>query len=242
MVAVLFYYVLFIFFMKKIILVAGIFATASASMSKNVFAYDFTDNIYGKTSIKLGYSVEETRGDVKGEADREGIMNGSSYYLTNLGLSAEYDVYYKATELLHPFVGIELTGRIPMMNRSRAHTKQFNYFSLDLKLGTKINNVLNDNISLQPYGKFGYVLLGRENYGSNPGLGGNGYNGYFKTKMEFVSAFNYGGGIDVIFDLNKKLAIIAGLELKAVQAFGKTKYSNVKLSTRQLEVKVGVQF
>ena len=130
--------------MKKIILIAGIFATASASMSENVFAYDFTDNIYGKTSIKLGYSVEETRGDVKGEADREGIMNGSSYYLTNLGLSTEYDVYYKATELLHPFVGIELTGRIPMMNRSRAHTKQFNYFSLDLKLGTKINNVFPD--------------------------------------------------------------------------------------------------
>ena len=202
-------------------------------------ATDFNDKIYGKANFKIGYSLEKVRGDVleENKMDRQSEDWGfeslhNKDFLHNFDFSLGYDFYFKATNLIHPFVGAEITARAPLKIKTRDITKQPNYFSVDLKIGSKFNHIVK-NISLQSYFAFGYALMARK----NDNFFGRGY-----VETEKVNALNYGCGLDLIYDFNDKLGFIGGFEYKRVKALEKTKETQFKLETDQFEFKFGVQF
>ena len=223
--------------MKKSSLLLASVISIPATLSAN--AYDFNDKIYGKANFKIGYSLEKVRGDVLEENKFNREMedwgfesNHNKDFLHNFDFSLGYDVYFKATNLIHPFVGAEITARAPLKIKTRDTTKQPNYFSVDLKIGSKFNHIVK-NVSLQSYFAFGYALMARK----NDNFFGLGY-----TETEKVNALNYGCGLDLIYDFNDKLGFIGGFEYKRVKALEKTKETQFKLETDQFEFKFGVQF
>ena len=218
--------------MKKSLL---LLASAIALTPAVAGATDFNDKIYGKANFKIGYSLEKVRGDVleENKMDRQSEDWGfeslhNKDFLHNFDFSLGYDFYFKATNLIHPFVGAEITARAPL----KINTKQPNYFSVDLKIGSKFNHIVK-NISLQSYFAFGYALMARK----NDNFFGRGY-----VETEKVNALNYGCGLDLIYDFNDKLGFIGGFEYKRVKALEKTKETQFKLETDQFEFKFGVQF
>ena len=221
--------------MKKTIFFA---CCASCMLSNGAFAYDFNDKIYGKANFKIGYSMEKVRGDILQENIGDRFLArflgdlGSNDYIHNFDFALGYDFYFKATKLIHPFVGVEFDVRAPLNINTRNATKQKNYFSADLKAGIKFNNIAS-GISLQPYGVFGYALL--ERYNIN-------WMGTTENRAEKVNALNYGVGIDIIYDINDKIGVIGGIEYKRVKALERTEYTHFALETDQVEVKLGVQF
>ena len=207
-------------------------------LSNGAFAYDFNDEFYGKANVKMGYSFEKVRGDI---ADENKIERGlkefgfdlkNTDYLHNLNFVLGYDIYFRATDLIHPFFGVDFGVRAPLKIKTREVTKQKNYFSVDIKAGVRFNNIIK-NVSVQPYGVFGYALLERYNMR---------WMGTTETRAEKVNALNYGAGVDVIYDINDKIGIMCGIEYKRVSALDGTKYTNFKLVTDQVEIKLGVQF
>lgn len=216
-------------FLSTLLLMSGV----------NAFGVDLNEKIYGKANVKIGYSIEKVRGDVllENTIEREfgqlfDMDLGNKDYLHNLDFALGYDFYFKADNLVHPFIGVEFDVRAPLKVNTRTLTKQKNYFSADIKAGVRFNKIAN-NISLQPYGVFGYALL--ERYNIN-------WMGTTENRAEKVNALNYGAGIDVIYDINDKIGIIGGIEYKRVKALDKTKYTNFVLETDQIELKFGVQF
>ena len=96
--------------MKKTIFFA---CCASCMLSNGAFAYDFNDEFYGKANVKMGYSFEKVRGDI---ADENKIERGlkefgfdlkNTDYLHNLNFVLGYDIYFRATDLIHPFFGVD---------------------------------------------------------------------------------------------------------------------------------------
>ena len=146
-------------------------------------AYNFTDKIYGKASVRVGYNFKHHVGSfmntyVKGYAKSvvelgkpDSIVHTRStqHYVT---LSLGYDFYYKFSDLLHPFIGYEATGLLPV--GSRTFARQYNYdinlqipqrmfnklqeyFILAQRTGIKFNVI--QNTALSAYSILGFNVL-----------------------------------------------------------------------------------
>lgn len=120
--------------------------------------------VYGKAYGMLGYEAQIYEGTFEkmvDEAVRKGGTEGANANSYNhaLALTLGYNWYFRASDAVHPFVGIVGEGRLPIHNKimgSIAEGDKMSYSEwayLALKAGLKFN--LSDSFALQPYGLFG---------------------------------------------------------------------------------------
>ena len=228
-------------------------AVMLATTGTSALAYDFNDKFYGKMTAGIDYSLEHSQGDMLDMYDWEKDMDSeASQYSHNLGVNVGYNVYYKATSLIHPFAGLEITARIPLKNRMNLDVNYYNHASFNFKAGLKFNQVVK-NFSLQPYAIFGVAILNYKNTNADDtnamiddinardGLGFGDRLEYLK-KNDILPAINYGVGIETIYDLSDNLSLTGGFEYKRIRATKKTRNNNIRLETDQFSFKFGVQF
>ena len=221
---------------SKVLKGAVLSATILASASSAANAYNFNDKIYGKAVGKIGLSAQTYTGDLKDITDQD-TTGDTTKNKANLAvtLSAGYNVYYKASSFLNPFVGLEAQGRVPVYGSKLVevegmhigqvfnvdgYTYDFkDFFRFNAKFGAKMN--ISQKVALQPYALLGMNLM------------------QFKASFEGVSdketkvGLTTGAGIEAIInDL-----FIIGAEYR----FGYGKFTNVKVQTHDVGISFGVQ-
>ena len=124
-------------------------------------SYKEESGVYGKAYGMIGYEAQIYEGAVEKMVDAavaEGDKSANSYN-HSLSLTLGYNWYFRASDAVHPFVGIVGEGRLPIHNKimgSVAEGDKVSYSEwgyLALKAGLKFN--LCENFALQPYGLFG---------------------------------------------------------------------------------------
>ena len=124
-------------------------------------SYKEESSVYGKAYGMLGYEAQIYEGTYEKMVDTAvagGDKNANSYN-HSLALTLGYNWYFRASDAIHPFVGIVGEGRLPIHNKimgSIAGGDKVSYSEwayLALKAGLKFN--LCENFALQPYGLFG---------------------------------------------------------------------------------------
>lgn len=124
-------------------------------------SYKEESGVYGKAYGMIGYEAQIYEGAVEkmvDEAVAGGDKNANSYN-HSLSLTLGYNWYFRASDAVHPFVGIVGEGRLPIHNKimgsvadgSKVSYSEWGY--LALKAGLKFNFC--ENFALQPYGLFG---------------------------------------------------------------------------------------
>ncbi len=117
--------------------------------------------VYGKAYGMIGYSAQIYDGHLEKTIDesvRDGEAGNNSYN-HSLTLTLGYNWYFRASDSVHPFVGIVGEGRLPLHNKVWGGTEDVYKMSysewayLALKAGLKFN--LCESFALQPYGLFG---------------------------------------------------------------------------------------
>ena len=100
---------------SKVLKGAVLSATILASASSVANAYNFNDKIYGKAVGKISVSAQTYTGDLKDITDQD-TTGDTTINKANvaLSLSAGYNLYYKVNSFLHPFIGLEAQGRVPV--------------------------------------------------------------------------------------------------------------------------------
>ena len=124
-------------------------------------SYKEESSVYGKAYGMLGYEAQVYEGSVEKMVDAAvaGDDKNANSYNHSLALTLGYNWYFRANDLVHPFVGIVGEGRLPIHNKimgSIAGGDKVSYSEwayLALKAGLKFN--LCENFALQPYGLFG---------------------------------------------------------------------------------------
>ncbi|MBQ7536829.1 MAG: porin family protein [Rickettsiales bacterium] len=121
--------------------------------------------VYGKAYGMIGYEAQIYDGAVEKELDAEIAQGtpGVNSYNHSLALTLGYNLYFRASDAIHPFVGIVGEGRLPIHNKivgmpfnGEGEMPKMSYSEwayLALKAGLKFN--LCDSFALQPYGLFG---------------------------------------------------------------------------------------
>ena len=167
--------------MKKIISLLLFIASSYSLNLTNANAYDFTDKIYGKVSVRIGYNFKHHVGSymntyLKGYEKSLQPTNkyiahtrSTQHYVT---FSIGYNFYYRLNDLFHPFVGYEATGMLPIGNRTFAKQYPYRsdaimpdrmlstvqeYFIFNQRTGVKINII--NNFSVVPYSTLGFNVL-----------------------------------------------------------------------------------
>ena len=154
-----------------------------AGLANSTSAMDFSDNVYGKANVSIGYNYRSIAGDFRKvigmpyEADYDGddvadfigVMKGhkSSHGLT-LGLG--YNVYFKANDWFHPFVGLEATGQFDIKNRRYLYGKEsyetvakyWEFLRFNGKFGGKF--IINNDFSVLPYATVGFNIVKTSSY------------------------------------------------------------------------------
>jgi opacity protein-like surface antigen len=129
-------------------------------------SYKEESGVYGKAYGMIGYEAQIYDGARERENDgliAEGTPGVNSYN-HSLALTLGYNWYFRASDMVHPFVGIVGEGRLPIHNKivgyqDAAASEEMPKMSysewayLALKAGLKFN--LCENFALQPYGLFG---------------------------------------------------------------------------------------
>ena len=130
--------------MKKTLtlLSAPIFAS---TISHNVNAVDFNDKVYGKMSFSFGYAYQKDSS--KGIEEASSGLNGVEKDYQHIILGAGYSFYYKSCDTIHPFVGLDIEGRVPVKTyidkqdwrgqNAKDYWKINDFLSVHLKLGAK---------------------------------------------------------------------------------------------------------
>ena len=95
----------YFFIMKKSSLLLATAVLASAGLKAE--AYDFNDKIYGKANAMIGYSLDFL--DEGEDAEDQG-----HHWFHNLQFQGGYNVYFKASELIHPFAGLRAGFNAPL--------------------------------------------------------------------------------------------------------------------------------
>ena len=217
-----------IFFMKKSSLLLASVITIPATLSAQ--AYDFNDKIYGKANLSIGYSFQEYN-----SKDIE-IVNGDEFTNKNFHtilIGGGYDIFYGASNLVHPFIGLDFEGRIPMKYNLIKHywngdgnADKFwsikDFFSAHLKFGAKFN--VSSSFALSTYGLFGLTLLqsGSKGYVSIDEDGNFHGHSAFKNEDENITTkyniaktyigISTGAGVNAIYNFNNKFAIFTAVE------------------------------
>lgn len=127
-------------------------------------SYKEESGVYGKAYGMIGYEAQIYDGQLEKAIDKavaEGGAEGANANSYNhaLALTLGYNWYFRASDAVHPFVGIVGEGRLPIHNKimgSIADGSKMSYSEwgyLALKAGLKFN--LCESFALQPYGLFG---------------------------------------------------------------------------------------
>ena len=127
-------------------------------------SYKEESGVYGKAYGMIGYEAQIYEGTVEKMVDAavaEGGAEGANAnsYNHSLSLTLGYNWYFRASDAVHPFVGIVGEGRLPIHNKimgSVAEGDKVSYSEwgyLALKAGLKFNFC--ESFALQPYGLFG---------------------------------------------------------------------------------------
>lgn len=121
--------------------------------------------VYGKAYGMIGYEAQIYDGGLEKELDAEIAQGtpGINSYNHSLALTLGYNLYFRASDAIHPFVGIVGEGRLPIHNKivgmpfnGEGEMPKLSYSEwayLALKAGLKFN--LCESFALQPYGLFG---------------------------------------------------------------------------------------
>lgn len=223
--------------MKSKVLKGAVLSTAILASANSVAnAYNFNDKIYGKAVGKIGVSAQTYTGDLKDITDQD-TTGDTTKNKANvaLSLSAGYNLYYKASSFLNPFVGLEAQGRVPvygskLLDYEGLHIGGYidengvsydfkDFFRFNAKFGTKMN--ISQKFALQPYALLGMNVM------------------QFKTSADGVSdkktkvGLTTGAGIEAIInDL-----LIIGAEYR----FGYGKFNEIKVQTHDIGISFGVQ-
>ena len=211
----------FIFFiMKKSSLLLATAVIASAGLKAE--AYDFNDKFYGKANAMIGYSLDFL--------DEE----GDHHWFHNLQFQGGYNVYFKASDLIHPFAGMRVGVNAPLKALEQDGGKTWlmnSLFYFDGVFGAKFN--VCKKIAVQPYAFLGYSLMRQTNE-----------NGAIKASFN-VSRLSTGLGVDGIYELNDKIGLIGGVEYKAITCGSSKNNSgdNISVDTsHQIGFHFGAQF
>ena len=147
-----------------------------AGLANSASAMDFSDSVYGKANVSLGYNYRHWTGDVKKSINASHIreiegepititsMNGKSG-AHGLTLGLGYNVFFKANDFFHPFVGLEVTGQFDIKNRSYLDGKEsyetvgkyWEFFRFNGKFGGKF--IINNDFSVLPYATVGFNVV-----------------------------------------------------------------------------------
>ena len=213
----------FIFFiMKKSSLLLATAVIASAGLKAE--AYDFNDKIYGKANATIGYSLDFLE-------EEEGQEH---HWFHNLQFQGGYNVYFKASDLIHPFAGMRIGFNAPLKAVKQDDGSEVllmnSLFYFDGVFGVKLN--VCKKFAVQPYTFLGYSLFRHTNE-------------YWGDKQSTnVSRLSTGVGIDGIYELNDKLGLIGGVEYKYIGC-GYEKRHGERLDlegAHQIGFHFGVQF
>ena len=118
---------------------------------------EFNDKFYGKANAKIGIGFQTYSGFLKDviQAEEDFGDNGTNKYNWAVNFGVGYDVFYKASDLFHPFVGLEAKGRVPFAGLHFVRDHRFNeFFNLHARFGSKIN--VNKDFSVLPYYLLGF--------------------------------------------------------------------------------------
>ena len=123
-------------------------------------SYKEESGVYGKAYGMIGYEAQIYEGTVEKMVDAAvAAGENANSYNHSLSLTLGYNWYFRASDAVHPFVGIVGEGRLPIHNKamgSVADGSKISYSEwgyLALKAGLKFN--VCENFALQPYGLFG---------------------------------------------------------------------------------------
>ena len=142
--------------MKKSLLLCS--TALVAILSVNAGAMDFSKDFYGKANVSIGYSVQILDGDLKDLVNNmktSPAVSGASKLTHGLTLGIGYNFYYKLSNVFHPFIGLNIEGRIPLKTKLYSFThlnysvKFIDFFAAHAKLGTQL--ILSKNIAIAPY-------------------------------------------------------------------------------------------
>ena len=141
--------------LKKVILSTVMASSAMTSVN----ALEFNDKFYGKANVKIGYNhsfysinFKETNGE--GNEFTYGERNNSHGINAGIG----FDIFFKATNNIHPFAGLEANGNYMFKGVLKYQkTLEFNqFFNTNARLGVSIK--VNKDLSINPYGLVGFNI------------------------------------------------------------------------------------
>ena len=189
---------------------------------------------YGKANIYIGYGLQQSSYNVTSKVGIKNEYSNASNSLskTNKNISGvlilNYNFYYKLSNLIHPFIGIDVMTKYPFSSKDEFNfninndnindisghynvnitdsVKINEYGRINAKLGTKIN--LHKNISIDPYALAGFNVTRNFSLLSK-------IDGYYRSKRSSSTHYNvtreassddgkmrinfvYGGGVDIV--------------------------------------------
>lgn len=150
---------------KKISTISFLSLLYIAVIVNNAKGIQITDNAYGHFNIFTGFTLQKMNLEIGREkfSGKELKNNLNTAILVGLG----YNVYFSIHEFYHPFMGLDLQGRIPFKGSNYldntteysndvAHKHYQEVFMAHLKFGSKLN--ISDIFALSPYGLIGFNL------------------------------------------------------------------------------------
>ena len=203
-------------FLKKLSISLLFFVLFSSLNSAK--SYDFSNNVYGKTTLKLGFTTQTYTGDVKRILNN---ANGENLHKSNatfgILLNGGYDFYYKITKSVNLFAGLNLEFRYNAVKIIMEENKKINdLMSLFSRFGSKF--IINEKLAISPYALIGFNVMKAKIYEDK------------KTSV----GLNVGGGIDFIINDY----FIIGAEY----SYSKNKNKTFTIDGHRISLKFGAQF
>lgn len=235
--------------MRKILLCILVFGLSFFN-KENAFSKE--SKIYVRTNAYIGYNYSAFDDYVN--VDYLGVKTVSNElkkyerkHLPIIGIGS--NLYFKFNNIIHPFIGFDLTGVIPLGEKTKV-TKNFSndsitetsfsfekYLKVNAKVGAKFN--FNNSFAIEPYALAGIeVIRAKLNY-----------NYYFNDKLETGTADSkllaiYGLGINFVFKDRYNI----GVDYYSYNNVTKNVKTNgdgfirYKISMYNILVKFGIQF
>lgn len=139
--------------MKKILFLSIVLSTVAYSVAQSV---EFGDaKFYGKMNAKIGYNAVFYQGTVSDKikfAKEAEEQNNPVAHSVNA--SVGFDVFYKATRVIHPFAGLEVGGSYALKGDFIKDNTFNQFLNVNARLGTSFK--INRNLSIRPYGIIGF--------------------------------------------------------------------------------------
>ena len=137
----------------------ALFSAILFSSLNDAMAYDFSNNVYGKTTLKLGFTTQTYTGDVKRILNN---ANGENLHKSNatfgILLNGGYDFYYKTTKKINLFAGLNLEFRYNAVKIIMEEKEKIDdLMSLFSRFGSKF--IINEKLAISPYALLGFNVI-----------------------------------------------------------------------------------